>query len=323
MKISIIIPVYNCEKFIANCIDSVLQQTWRDYEIIIVTDGSTDSSGKICDEFARKDDRITVIHQENYGVSHARNIGLLHATGEAISFIDGDDTLESEMYEVLIQAMQEHNADISHCGYKHIVGEEIRLVHDTKRVLVQEQQEALECLVSGRFFGGGLWSKLFRRELLNGLTFRENLKNNEDILFNYEAFSKAKKVVFIDSALYNYIARLGTSAIFKTPDEKKIKDACEVSEYIYEESKGEKLEDIAAERYIRSLSGYYQYCMSNRKEKCKDISSIMKKVADDTGNLGRNMSITVKLICYCPWLYRIVIRLYKKIRKPQWEARKE
>ena len=323
MKISIIIPIYNCEKFIADCINSVLKQTWRDYEIIIVNDGSTDMSGKICDEFAQKDNRITVIHQENHGVSHARNIGLLHVTGEAVSFIDGDDTLESEMYEILIQAMQEYNADISHCGYKHIVGEEIRLVHDTKRVLVQDQQEALECVVSGRFVGGGLWSKLFRRELLNGLSFRENLKINEDILFNYEAFSKAEKVVFIDSALYNYIARLGISAIFKTPDEKKIKDTCEVSEYIYEGLKGGTLEDVAAERYIRSLSGYYQYCMRNRKEKCKDISSIIEKVADDMGNLGRNMSITVKLIRYCPWLYRIVISLYKKIRKPQWEARKK
>ncbi len=323
MKISIIIPVYNCEQFISDCMNSVLKQTWKDYEIIIVNDGSTDSSGRICDEYAQKDKRITVIHQENHGVSFARNVGLLHATGDVVSFIDGDDTLEPEMYEVLVQAMQKYDADIAHCGYKHIVGEEVRLVHDTKRVLIQEQQEALECLVSGRFFGGGLWSKLFRKDLLCGLTFRESLKINEDILFNYEAFSKAQKTVFVDCALYNYIARFGTSAVFKTPDEKKVKDTCEVSQYIYDGLKEGKLKDIASERYIRSLSGYYRYCMHYRKEECKIIAAKMKEIAKNTENLGRNMMLTVKLVCYCPWLYRIVISLYTRIRKPQWEARKE
>lgn len=323
MKISIIIPVYNCEKYISACIESVLNQTWKNYEIVIVNDGSTDSSGTICDEFAKRDSRITVIHQENRGVSNARNNGLLYATGDVVSFIDGDDTLEPNMYEILITAMIEHNVEIAHCGYKHIVGDEVRLVHDTKRVLVQEKQEAVECLISGRIFGGGLWSKLFRRELLNGLQFRENLKINEDILFNFEAFYKAAKSVFVDYALYNYIARFGTSAVFKTENEKKMKDACEVSKIIYEKLIDGSLKNIAAERYIRSLSGYYQYCMIDKKIECRNIAEEMQKVANDADFLGRNMSLTVKLIRYCPWLYRVVITVYKRIRKPKWEARKE
>lgn len=323
MKISIIIPVYNCEEFISACIESILKQTWKDYEIIIVNDGSTDLSGKICDEFAQRDNRITVIHQKNQGVSYARNIGLKYATGEVISFVDGDDTLEPEMYEILIEAMQKYNADISHCGYKHIFEDEIRLVHDTKRIIIQERQEAIACLIGGRIFNGGLWNKIFRKELLEGIFFKDNLKINEDILFNFEAFNKTLKTVFVDYALYNYIARVNSSAVFKTPDEKKIQDACEVSKIIYEELKGGELEDIAAERYIRSLSGYYQYCMRNDKEKCNNIASAILNISNNTGKLGRNMFITVKLIRYCPWLYRIVIALYTRIRKPQWEARRD
>lgn len=323
MKLSIIIPVYNCEKYLPNCLESVLNQTWKKFEVILINDGSEDCSGQICEDYAKKDNRIKVIHQDNHGVSYARNVGLKVATGDVISFIDGDDILESNMYELLIKAMQEYETDISHCGYKHIVGQEVRLVHDTKCVLIQSQTEALDCLVGGRIFGGGLWSKLFRKELLDGITFKENLKINEDILFNFEAFRKAKKTVFIDYALYNYIAHIGTSAVFKTSDEKKLKDACEVSRKMYEELKGSLLNDIAAERYIRSLSGYYKYCMQNNKIRCSNISCEIQKVAENAAVLERNVAVTVKLIKYCPSLYCVVIDMYRKIRKPRWEARKE
>lgn len=323
MKISVIVPVYNCEKYLADCLDSILGQTYQDFEIILIDDGSQDKSSLICDEYAQHDDRIRVVHQKNHGVSHARNVGLKLVTGDAVSFIDSDDTLEPEMYELLIRVMQEHGADIAHCGYKHIVGEDIRLVHDTKRVIAQNSTEALECFVSGRLFGGGLWSKLFRTELLSDLGFREDLKINEDILFSFEAFRKATQTVFADYALYNYIAHFGTSAVFRTPDEKKIFDSCEVARYMYEQLKGTALNDSVAERYIRCLSGYYKFYTEHNPSMCRNIASTMQKVAKDTSNLGRNMTVTVKLIQYCPWLYRIVNSVYTKVRKPQWEARKD
>lgn len=323
MKISVIIPVYNCEQYLPACLDSVLNQTYQDLEMILVDDGSKDASGRICDEYEEKDKRIRVIHQENHGVSHARNVGMTLVTGEAVSFIDSDDTLEPEMYALLAGLMQEHEADIAHCGYKHIVGEEIRLVHDTKRVIPQNAQEALDCFVSGRLFGGGLWNKLFRAQLIEGTAFREDLKINEDVLFNFDAFRKAKKTVFADHALYNYIAHFGTSAVFRTPDEKKISDSCEVARYMYEKLKGTELNDIAAERYIRALSGYYKFCAKYRHTECRDIARLMRETARNTVRLGRNMRITVLLIHYCPWLYRIINAIYTKVRKPRWEARKD
>lgn len=323
MKISVIVPVYNVENYLSACLDSILSQTYQDFEIILIDDGSKDASGQICDAYAGKDPRIQVVHQENGGVSRARNRGLELATGELISFIDSDDTLEPDMYELLVRVMREHNADISHCGYKHIVGEEIRLVHDTKRVIPQHTQGALDCFVDGRMFGGGLWNKLYRRELLDNFSFREDLKNNEDILFNFEAFRQANRSVFADYPLYNYIARVGTSAVFTIPSEKKIRDSCVVSQTIWESLRGTPLQDSAAVRHLRSLRSYYLYCAKYAPEKCGEIRSEILLVAREAGNLGRNMSINVKLIRYCPWLFRLVYTTYDKIRKPQWEARKD
>ena len=323
VKISVIIPAYNVAQWLPRCIESVLGQTYQNLEIWIINDGSTDDTGRIIDEYAAKDPRIHAVHQENHGVSHARNVGMSMVSGDAVSFIDSDDTLEPEMYELLVRVMQEHNADISHCGYKHIVGEEIRLVHDTKRVIPHHTQEALDCFVDGRLFGGGLWNKLYRRELLDGLSFREDLKNNEDILFNFEAFRRADCSVFADYPLYNYVARFGTSAVFTIPSEKKIRDSCIVSQTIWESLRGTPLQDSAAVRHLRSLRSYYLHCAKYAPEKCGDIRSNILLVARETGNLGRNMSINVKLIRHCPWLFRLVYTTYDKLRKPQWEARKD
>ena len=323
MKISVIVPVYNCEEYLPACLDSILAQTYQNFELILIDDGSRDGSGAICDDYAGRDSRIRVVHQENGGVSRARNRGLELVTGDVVSFIDSDDTLEPEMYALLVETMQRYDADIAHCGYQHIVGEEVRLVHDTKRVIPQNRQEALDCFVSGRLFGGGLWNKLFRVALIEGMRFREDLKINEDILFNFQAFCKAEKTVFADFALYHYIAHFGTSAVFRTPDEKKILDSCAVSRYIYEELAGTELHDVAAERYIRSLSGYYQFCAKERPKECRRIAKEMQSAAAGTKHLGRNMTIAVLLIRYCPWMYRWVYGAYSKIRKPRWEARKD
>ena len=323
MTISVIVPVYNSEPFLAACLDSVLAQTHRELEIILVNDGSTDGSGEICDRYAAMDPRIRVVHKENGGVSSARNRGLELATGELISFIDSDDTMEPEMYEFLVHHMQANDADISHCGYKHLVRDEVRLVNDTKKIWVQTTDEALDCFVSGRLFGGGLWNKLFHRELLEGLSFREDLKNNEDILFNFEAFRRADCSVFADYPLYNYVARFGTSAVFTIPSEKKIRDSCEVSRQIWETLRETSLRDAAAVRHLRSLRGHYLHCVRYAPDKCADIRAEILSVARASGELGRNMTINVNLIRYCPWLFRLVYTIYDKVRKPQWEARKE
>ena len=119
-KISVIVPVYNVEKYLRKCIESILNQTFREFELILVDDGSTDSSGKICDEYALKDSRIKVIHKENGGASSARNAGLDVAKGEYIGFVDSDDWIEMDMYGELYRLIKENNTDISVCGINNI-----------------------------------------------------------------------------------------------------------------------------------------------------------------------------------------------------------
>lgn len=321
-KISIIIPVYNSERYLNACLDSILGQTYQNFEIILVDDGSTDNSPVLCDQYMALDKRIRVIHQDNKGVSIARNNGLDLATGDLISFIDSDDTLDEDMYELLVKLFEENHADIAHCGYKHIVGEEVRLVHDTHKVIVQQRDEALRCLVGGQLFAGGLWNKLYKRTLIGNLKFRVDLKDNEDILFNFELFCKAKTSVFADYAKYNYIAHINSSACFVIPDEKKIRDSCQVNQYIYQELRGSLLKQIAGERYVRSLSTYYRLCMKNSEDKAKKIADEIWGIFKSGNICGNNMKITAVLIHICPRIYLTSYSIYNRIRKPNWEVEK-
>lgn len=321
MKISVIIPVYNCEKYLPDCLESVLAQSFTELEIIVIDDGSTDKSGKICDEYAKKDARIQVIHQANRGVSASRNTGIEHMTGDLVSFIDADDTLDPDMYEFLYLLMNRYGADIVHCGYRHVVGEEIRLVHDTRKVVVQNQEEALQCLIGAKLFVGSLWNKLYKAELVKNLTFDENLKINEDILFNFLLFSKAKKTVFADYAKYNYIAHLDSSACFVTPDLKKSLDSCKVNQRIYEKSKGKSYMTAAAERYMRSLSGYYRVCsIQHQTNEKRNIRTILWQLYRTNTGLGKSMRSTAIMLRYSPQLYIWIYKIYDKLRKPNWEV---
>ena len=116
-KISVIVPVYNVEQYLERCVDSIINQTYKNLEIILVNDGSTDNSGQLCDELAKKDDRIRVIHKKNGGLSDARNVGIDEAESELIGFIDSDDYIDEDMYELLINNMKNANADLSMCGH--------------------------------------------------------------------------------------------------------------------------------------------------------------------------------------------------------------
>lgn len=319
MKLSVIVPIYNCEPFLPACLDSILAQTYTDLEIILVDDGSPDQSPQICNEYEKADRRIKVIHQDNQGVSAARNAGLRLASGELISFIDSDDTLEPDMYELLVAAMQDHDADISHCGFNRVENGVVHPIYDTRQTVLQTSEEAVRCLITGKLFTGSLWNKLFRTSLLEGLSFYEALKINEDIQFAFEAFRRANRIVFSDYAKYNYVVRKNHSACFTTPNEKKLSDSLWVNRYMYEALSGSDLKDAAAERYLRCLSGYYRYCAVSKKADCGSTASTIWDVAKSTKALGRNMRLTANLVHYCPGFYCRIYSVYDRIRKPKWE----
>lgn len=212
--ISVIIPVYNIEAYLASCLDSVLNQTYKNLEIILVDDGSTDSSGKICDDYAQKDSRIVVYHQENGGVSSARNHGILEATGNYVSFVDGDDIIAPEMYEVLYNNMINYSADISSCGIaqRQIDGEMTTFADNSLNTFNKED------LIKGFFDNSiiketmyGPCHKLFRTQFLKHHTFNENYAIGEDLLFMFECIENSSKIVLDNRPMYFYLKRPGSA----------------------------------------------------------------------------------------------------------------
>ncbi len=204
--ISVIIAAYNIEAYIERGVRSVCVQTYRNLEIIVVDDGSTDDTGRILDELAGRDARIQVIHEENGGLAHARNVGIARAGGSYIGFVDGDDWIDPDMYEKLFSALRDKRADMAVCRYRQIAREKT-LDESADRAVLFEGQEALTAYVEERKefeIQNAAWNKLYRRELLSGMAFPEG-RWYEDILFTTEALTRAERCIYLDIALYNYI----------------------------------------------------------------------------------------------------------------------
>lgn len=201
--ISIIVPVYNIEKYIRKCIESIINQTYKNLEIILVDDGTPDNSGKICDEYAKIDKRIKVIHKQNGGVSSARNVGLENALGEYVSFIDGDDYISDRFCEKLLQKIKEENADCIACGYYRVYDNKTEKIVSSKPYVLKEI-EYLEQILFVQKGLGFSHMKLWRKDSINNIRFNENLKVAEDAYFGIQASSNIKKFYMINEPLYNY-----------------------------------------------------------------------------------------------------------------------
>lgn len=206
--ISIVVAVYNVESYIASCIDSLLSQSYTNIEIILVDDGSTDCSGEICDFYSKKDKRIKVIHKKNGGLSSARNIGIKNATGNLVGFVDGDDTVEKEMYDELYTNMILTNSDISICGryYVYENGKRVVRYKEKSEIKVMNAKEAIAKMNSFSSFDMAAWDKLYKKDLFNSIKF-PNGKLSEDYFIMYKIFLHSNNICYTPKPLYNYIQR--------------------------------------------------------------------------------------------------------------------
>lgn len=205
-KISIIVPVYQVEKYLNECITSIVNQTYRNLEIILVDDGSTDCCPKLCDIWAEKDQRIRVIHKKNGGLSDARNKGLEVSTGEYIGFVDSDDRIREDMYEKLYESLEKYHAEIAECGTVYFTDESIIRKVCQKKIICCSNQEAMEGLISDTVFHQTVWNKLYSRNCLENISF-EMGKYNEDEFWTYQIFHNAQRVVAIPECCYWYRQR--------------------------------------------------------------------------------------------------------------------
>lgn len=210
MDVSVIIPVYNTEKYLSACVDSVLQQDKVSIEIILVDDGSTDSSAIICDTYAKEHDNITTIHIQNSGPATAKNEGLKYAQGNYVALTDSDDKMEPLMLNKMVTAGYEHNADIICCNYKQIDenGHISHLNSTYKQYLLNHEEGLIHFFAKDKIYSQ-CWTKLYKRQMLIDHNIKNDpgLRTDEDFIFNIRTLVKAQKTVIVDEPLYEYTHR--------------------------------------------------------------------------------------------------------------------
>ena len=322
--VSVIVAVYNIEEYLPRCVDSILAQTYRNLEIILVDDGSKDQSGSICDSYAEKDRRIKVIHKKNGGLSDARNAGMDAATGEYIGFVDGDDWIEPDMYRAMYFACEKEKAQAAVCRYKQITKSGI-IDGSAGNSVSLSRDEALEIYVCGDeryLIYNSVWSKLFARDLVEDMRFPVG-KNSEDIMFTTRAFCRMERLVYLDEAYYNYVLDREGSIMNEKAGERRLKDEIpfwqEQIAYFMEAGMPE-LSDKAAYHFYRRLLFYYIDFMENKKTRifADQIVGLLRADREKIRGIYRKDYVAMgdrarmKLALLLPGAYYRIVKIYDR-----------
>lgn len=310
--ISVIVPIYNIAADLPRCLDSILAQTHSHIEIIAINDGSTDESGAILDSYAEKYANIHAIQKENGGVTSARLRGVQEASGHWIGFVDGDDEIEPDMYQRLLDNAKKYSADISHCGYQMVFEDgRVNYFHNTCVVEKHDKTQAIRELLSGERIEPGLWNKLFRKELFQGWSMDESIRINEDLLMNYYLFSNADFSVFDDWCPYHYIVR-STSASRAKMNSHKIYDPIRVKEIICEAVPAALRED-AQRAYVNTCINIYHTLLCSGTQYRDDlwkVRDLLKLEIASFSLLGRKRALMARLIIQAPLIYKPIYGFY-------------
>lgn len=323
-KISVIVPVFNIESYIKRCVDSILSQTYPNIEIIIVDDGSTDNSGRIIDDIASTNSSIRVLHKKNGGVTSARLEGVKIASGDWITFVDGDDYIEPDMYEVLMKKAIDYQADISHCGYQMVFPSRVDYYYNTHKQIIQNNQKGLIDLLSGSFIEPGLCNKLFKTKIVTTIAncnvMDSSIKINEDLLLNYYFFKESKKSVYFDFCPYHYIVRTGSAANSEV-SRHFLYDPIEVQKTILKDvSNNKELTNIVFGRLAGTYINGAAMTNPNREayidEYIKMCRQELKRIKEPflSGNMSKILKIRYRLCSFSPDLYRVFHKLYAKLK---------
>lgn len=318
MKISVIVPCYNNAPWLPGCLDSILSQTFRNLEIIVIDDGSTDETGAVVDKYAAKDNRIVAIHQENAGLVAVREKGIELATGDYIGFVDGDDTIEPDMYERLLHNALKYDADISHCGVSFVWPDGHKDDHyGTGKIIVQDTVSGICDLLLGEQIEPSLWNKIYARKIVSNSCLDATVLNNEDLLRNYVLFSRAKNSVYEDFCGYRYFQRPGSMS----------KDNSKIMQSFRHIEKARRLilEHCSAEVFsyamrswlsvfVNQINQYYNSTDPQLRSLCKECRTVLKNERTNFRYLIRRQQIAANLIVYAPWLHRLVYSVYKSRR---------
>ncbi len=230
--ISVIVPVYKVEKYLEKCIESVLKQTYTNLQIILVDDGSPDNCGKICDEYAKKDSRIEVIHKANGGLSDARNVGISKAKGRYIGFVDSDDYIKEDMYEILLNLIKKYDADVSICNLYDVIDGNECIRNKENGIREYSRLDILKEVLLDKNIQSYAWNKLYEKELFDEIKYPIG-KKYEDIGTTFYLFEKCNKIVVTSEPEYYYLKR--ADSLVNNVTESTILDYTEIiiQRYLY------------------------------------------------------------------------------------------
>lgn len=304
-QISVIIPVYNVEAYLERCLNSILSQTFDDWECICIDDGSVDGSGKILDAYAKKDSRFVVIHQVNSGVSFARNVGLKRAKGNFITFVDSDDWIDSNTYEVAFRIAEDKNVDLVQWAFKK---------NNLKNFNLNEGFISLE--KDWKYFTASMWCKLVRKTVIRSknLTFPIGVRLSEDRLFSFQCYLNSKRAYYIPRAFYHYEIR-GNSASHTITKEMLLEEFSVVKQM--DDFVKNQVKDFSEFIYQQKVMSIFHSVLYTKTPEFKLARSMYPEINKKLIKQSRKFSYLFLLIyLHLDPIAYVMTWLWKKIRKP-------
>lgn len=282
--ISVIVPIYNVEKYLEKCIESIVNQSYKNLEIILINDGSPDSSKEICEKYRQIDSRIVLINKKNGGLSSARNAGLKNATGEIIVCVDSDDWINKDMIQVMYQNLEKYNADLSVCNFeiKDASGKS-DIKKFTEQIEILNKEQAMQYAILPEKFYGFAWNKMYRRSILKDMLYDESIRKGEDSPFTCQYISRCEKIVYQDIPLYYY--RQDTVSISRSKfNEGKmtvLKAYSDILHLLEEQKFSQKTIDLQKVQYANQmLSLLVNIIETDRKKYKSNIHELKKKMKE-------------------------------------------
>lgn len=316
-KVSIIIPIFNTGKHLAVCLNSIKAQSYINFEVLMIDDGSTDNSASICIQYRDEDPRFKYYHQQNHGASSARNHGLRKTTGDYITFIDSDDEIHPSMLHTLVVVLEKHRAQVASCQVAYITNDSAEYTMKDSDMQIVEGRAILTDFLKNKY-GQSACARIYSKDIIRNTKFNTNFRINEDKLFIYNVFSNATKHIQLDRPMYHYhqIASSSSHSEFS----KKFFDIELVADKILSDVCKRFPEEIAYARVQNSrslLELYTNMTLSRiaRKEYSEEYGRIRKKIACNRLKTLDSFISTLRLyiICYVPALYRPASYAYDRI----------
>lgn len=316
--VSIIVPVYNTEKYIERTIQAVLEQTYTNWELLLLDDGSTDSSLSICQKWASQDNRIIVSSHDNCGVALTRELGFKKAKGELITFLDSDDVIDKDFIEKLARAIVKNDADIVCCNCIDYDGINKSIENDE---IITDKSILMDAFFNKKRYAYCIWAKMYRKESIASVEFPKNMKYAEDTLFVTKCFQKVQKIFLLDYAGYHYTDN-PNGAMRKKSGIQQGQDNLLLLDYV--NSLCEKQCSSKSTMIDKNITAvlFNMICAGaemNRSLWKNDIKNIRKSIRKYKGKILLNFrGIVIRLFYYCPFIIYILLCTKKKIGMIGW-----